>query len=393
MRLLELIGIPKLREYVKDWRFWLLLWLVNISGNMGFTYYISEPLSVIIIFVISFSYMILTGQFKGRLVIYSLSIWGILFIQSLYVEYYSVTTTLHYVLNIGIAVSIVVVLKEKILTYLPAIIYIYCLISLVCFGYNLMGGIVPYVQIEDSTIDGGVIMRVYNPFYTQLATVGNVSLSKFRNCGPFWEPGAFQGYVNLAFFLDMCSGNTVGNKKRYLIYIISIISTLSTGGYIALMVNLLYYTLYCNKTVPKVIIYTLFPLLIGLAYYLYVTLPFLGEKIASNEDRLQFSLDSFHGAYLLFGYGYDTESFMTSSMHSASSIYSLFRYVGIIGFFVFIVFLIRNNCPHRLFYATLLFVILMNEPFMQYGLWWAAPLFIFFSKYRHSSKVKWKESI
>ncbi len=248
-----------------------------------------------------------------------------------------------------------------------------------------MGGVIPYVHITETTLDDGIIMRVFNPFYTQIASPNSLTLNSFRNCGPFWEPGAFQGYINLAFFIDMMSGNKDGGRRRYVIYILSVISTLSTGGYIVLFVNLMYYMIYGNKSIPRVTIVIFMALFIMMAAYLYETLPFLGEKIAENEDRRSFSLESFDTMHLLFGYGYDTRSFTSSSMVTASSIYNIVRYVGVVGLFVYMTALLFNQCKRRMFYALILFLILMNEPFLQYSFWWAAPLFVFRNRKRAKS--------
>ncbi len=135
-----LFGLGSIIDYAHDWRFWLLLYVINISGNLGFTYFISEPISVVIIFLFTFPYILKKRLFKGKLVLFAFSFWIILFLQGFYVKYYSVSTTIHYILQIANAVALVVVLKDKILTYYPSIICFYCVISLFCFVYNLWGG-------------------------------------------------------------------------------------------------------------------------------------------------------------------------------------------------------------------------------------------------------------
>lgn len=68
-----------------------------------------------------------------------------------------------------------------------------------------------------------------NPFHT----------ANFRNCGLFWEPGAFQFFINMAFLL------AIAHKQlrwgHYLILSTALLSTQSTTGYIVFALILLGY--------------------------------------------------------------------------------------------------------------------------------------------------------
>ena len=64
--------------------------------------------------------------------------------------------------------------------------------------------------------------------------------SQGRNSGPFWEPGAFQIFLNLALYFDiyMLKDTKKSNwlKIRKVFLIVGIISTVSTTGYIILLI-------------------------------------------------------------------------------------------------------------------------------------------------------------
>lgn len=76
---------------------------------------------------------------------------------------------------------------------------------------------------------------------------------------------------------------------------------------------------------------------------------------------------------MLFGYGYSPESFKASSMESASSIFNLFRYLGIVGFFIYMFQLLLNHTPKRIIYFIIVTLILTNEPFLSNAMiWWGA---------------------
>lgn len=53
-----------------------------------------------------------------------------------------------------------------------------------------------------------------------------------RNQGIFWEPGAFQTYINLALLFELFYFKNI-TRKRMIIYVATLVTTYSTAGYIA----------------------------------------------------------------------------------------------------------------------------------------------------------------
>ena len=62
----------------------------------------------------------------------------------------------------------------------------------------------------------------------------------FRNCGPFWEPGAFAGYIILALIFILRDFKLM-NKKIISVLIFSLLTTVSTTGYLCLFVVIFIY--------------------------------------------------------------------------------------------------------------------------------------------------------
>lgn len=56
-----------------------------------------------------------------------------------------------------------------------------------------------------------------------------------RNFGMFWEPGAYQTFLNLALMFEIRRGDT--KVKKICIFIITILTTYSTTGYLGLAIN------------------------------------------------------------------------------------------------------------------------------------------------------------
>ena len=71
-------------------------------------------------------------------------------------------------------------------------------------------------------------------FFTTVK-MGSGNLFFLRNQGPFWEPGVYQAYLNFAIVLLLFSGvNRKRSTTEVIILCVTVISTVSTTGYIVL---------------------------------------------------------------------------------------------------------------------------------------------------------------
>ena len=376
--------------FFKDTRLWLLLIGINIGANLGFSYLFPEAETLIFFF---FLLCIISLRHKSGLtesMIVYISFFILIFLlQSIYLSVFSVHTTIRYVLMIIIGVMLVNLCGKEFPFYFSGIIFVYAVISLFCYFYILSGGSIPYYPIQDTTIDDGIIMRVYNIYYTQLGNPEAGSVYAIRNCGPFWEPGAFQGFLNLSLWFEL----TVNRKKdiywkiRVAVFIVTILTTLSTGGYVVLFTLFLFQFLHDkeNNSAWKIMGMAI---LLVISIYAYMTIEFLGNKIENDEGRLSFSFTNFPNVlYAFAGYGYAIESFLNSSISSSSSIFNLFRYMGVLGFLGYMIPLFFNKTNRRISYFIILSLILMNEPFLSFSLiWWGMP-FVFYEVNSLRSRV------
>jgi hypothetical protein len=105
-----------------------------------------------------------------------------------------------------------------------------------------------------------------------------------RNCGMFWEPGAFAGYLVLALFFLIRDGQYKAVISRQgLLIIATLLTTQSTTGYLAFLVLLVLYvsssSLIKHKNAKLVAFPLLFFGLVSVILVLYSQVSFLGEKI------------------------------------------------------------------------------------------------------------------
>lgn len=107
-----------------------------------------------------------------------------------------------------------------------------------------------------------------------------------RNCGPFWEPGAYAGYLNvvaLLFFHDLRE-LWIHCKKKCVVLALALLSTLSTQGYLVLFFILALYLLNSSTKNNKYVIVFL-PIFVVSSFFMYLSVPFLHNKIEQQYDR------------------------------------------------------------------------------------------------------------
>src|SRR3989337_4457426 len=116
---------------------------------------------------------------------------------------------------------------------------------------------------------------IYNIFHESSDESGGRGLFGLpRNSGPFWEPGAFAGYLTLAIGFEMILFRKF--SWRIYIYLTALLSTFSTTGYAATGLFFLCYFIFLetNKKRKQLMV----PLLLIIFIFMIFNLEFLAEK-------------------------------------------------------------------------------------------------------------------
>ena len=148
----------------------------------------------------------------------------------------------------------------------------FILILLVPDFSNFLKGFVPYFQIfnfADSEADSILIYTIHH--YTLL-----------RNPGPFWEAGAFGGYLVLAYALNSIMSHKNDKLKKYVL-LVTILSTFSTTAYLALFTFILIKNYTKTKNLFLRMFFVLFLSIFG--YFAVFNISFLGEKIVHQMTK------------------------------------------------------------------------------------------------------------
>ena len=119
------------------------------------------------------------------------------------------------------------VTKESYITKYVNVMTFIAIISLVCFSVAVFSpmvawGICQRVQFND---------HIYNisPYYTW----GWNTHIFARNSGPFWEPGAYQGFLIIAILFLLFNKESIKHIKiKFLLFVVTVLTTSSTTGYI-----------------------------------------------------------------------------------------------------------------------------------------------------------------
>lgn len=153
-----------------------------------------------------------------------------------------------------------------------------------------IGTILPQMFTEawlQNTTNNGVSFYLY--FLPQEITSWGV----IRNCGPFFEPGLFASYLNIALILNI-SRNRNFISFCNLILIIAILTTLSSAGYITLVLIVLYSMAFSKSYMTKFVAI----IIAALLFQPMMQLDFMSEKIKLNFEDANESSTSRFGALI-----------------------------------------------------------------------------------------------
>lgn len=251
---------------------------------------------------------------------------------------------------------------------------IICLISIVFYLYTMRFGLLPGVLTSDHTISLG--------FYTELLTQDNHGLN--RNSGLFWEPGAFQAYINIAIALMMLKEKFTNSDFLYLLlFIVTIITTSSTTGFLLLGLNLIYFVSFKIKLSPFLRIIAIISTICICAYF-YFNVDFLHEKIynqttfaVDQEGRIN---DIRRLSHILFDNFFLGTSYI--EIWTGNGFMSNLLHLGIIGACYFYIMFYRNIKKYNtnlysIYFFVLIILSLQGEVLLMYPFYLALPFAVF----------------
>jgi hypothetical protein len=219
---------------------YFIVLLILLSGTVYFSLAYSE-IFIIVLFISSIILLykkktMRREKIKILIICFVFLLINVIFNINNSVSYTSIIALIIKIASVSIIFSCLSIKDFK--KYYINVIIVLCLISLISFYVSQIAPDFSFPLMKYKVIGGNWFM--YAPYHTWgWETAFN------RNAGMFWEPGAFQAFINLAvlMLIDIQSEDITVNRKNILIFILfglTILSTKSTTGYIILFICVCY---------------------------------------------------------------------------------------------------------------------------------------------------------
>lgn len=199
-----------------------------------------------------------------------------LLLQTYYFQRFSLSSTIRLFMNILLPYFLMKTIGRSYIDYFIKIVYFFTIVSFLFYFPSLIsdtvhtkiGMIAPSLGTDSYLSDQNFIIYTWE----------NKHNNMLRNSGNFTEPGYFAAILSLAFSVNLLKDKNLFSKKN-LVFIVGLLTTLSTAGYISLFYILTLHTTFIEKKRFK---YILIPIGIIGSYVAYEKLDFLQNKI--NEQ-------------------------------------------------------------------------------------------------------------
>jgi hypothetical protein len=120
---------------------------------------------------------------------------------------------------------------------------------------------------------------IYNIFKEPLFGIDSLGLFGLpRNSGPFWEPGAFAGYLAIGIAFEMALFREYSWRVFFLLS--ALLTTFSTTGYLVIGLFFLLYFIFLDTNKKRKLL--MIPLLLAVFVFMLFNLDFLAEKVISQ---------------------------------------------------------------------------------------------------------------
>lgn len=276
-----ILNNKKKNLYTFNWKYILIWILLFFSGNpfvrLGNKYI---PIAFTIILFILF-YKKLRQDFYIQLFSIVILLCLLFFSQKIVLGFVSWPGSFNFIMIFFLGGLIFYLIGNEFpLIFLDIVAYI-SIISLAGYLLINIGGLnVPSLEWKPA--------RYTYVFYTY------VKQHHLRNCGMFWEPGAFAGIITLAIALNLNELPRIWSKYKFkvIVILVALITTQSTTGYLVLFVIALYYLLFFVKS--NILKFSFCILLTFTAIVVYESSEFLKEKV---EHQSQVSLELDQGEF------------------------------------------------------------------------------------------------
>jgi len=253
------------------------------------------------------------------------------------------------------------ILANRFLDYFFQSMYVLAVISLVFYIPSILSTSFFNFFAHDVSSIFQSPFAAENAFYTVKPNIliycfHEALIESSRNSGPFWEPGAFALFLDVAILFRLIQCKKLFERKLILLYIV-VITTFSTAGVTSLLIILISFYMVGKTHLRLRYFFAAIFLIAG--YYVFMNVEFLGAKTNDNIRLAQSTTSSRFGSALadlrdfsnspLIGWGRGTNryggkqfTFFSVNQHRNNGVTYLLATYGIIVFVVYFGIYYRN---------------------------------------------------
>ena len=262
----------------------MVLALIFISGNIAFT---SKAFLFIVFIISTILFFYRKIKFDISFLYFALVLMVILILQTLKFNFFPIETYIALYMRI-LVVYFLIKSVPKFIDKFIKIMYIIALLSIVFYTLSLS---IPH--LNDFCINNLTVVTtgsaIDQPRHSIMGLYTLVPLAIDKNAGPFWEMGAFGGYLIITLMFSYLKEHTMLTKIN-IVLIIAILTTQSSTTYIALMAWLFF--IFYSRTKDLLTKIVMVTLILGISYTAFVSLDFLGEKIEEQFNTAKELIDA-----------------------------------------------------------------------------------------------------
>jgi hypothetical protein len=279
----NVIFVPNKSKRTMDY---VILFLLVAQTSMPF--FIGDEF-LVANFVLSLALFIYRRKtFDYFISLYAFTFLLIFVAQSLFFKVYELNVIMGYLLRILYAYLTIKLVGRHVARYYVNIIYFFTIISFIFYFPSLLfqeqalsilqsvSKLIEPFQLHESGRHH-ILIYTFGEAYGEGSGLEGLGISIERNSGPFWEPGGFGVFLILALIFQIIHGETLLSKRNR-IFILAIITTLSTGAFICLFLLAIFY--FATIKSPKMVLYSL--TLIVVSFFIYTNTFFLTNKISTQ---------------------------------------------------------------------------------------------------------------
>lgn len=247
--------------------------LVIFIGLSGIPSFHSKAITILEFSMLFFVFILRKRKFDKTFLIFFVFLVTITVLRALKFQFFSLVTSLGFFLMVSSAYLVVKLLEDKFMSYYTNVIYFFAMVSL---SFFIPFTIFPSLATFFTQTITPLFSSLHPPHDSFL--IFNITYKEgyLKNSGPFWEPGAFAGYLIVAYIFNFFTSAEKITKKN-IVLLVTIFTTLSTTAYLTLFV---FYTFIYYKKIKNIALKVVgTTLIIASGIYAYNSLDFLGEKI------------------------------------------------------------------------------------------------------------------